>query len=169
MDLKIEPVTKQNRAAVTALRVKHGQEHFVETVEECLTEADQFALWRPVAVYDGAQLIGFCMYGLWGNNGRVWLDRFLLDAGSQGKGYSIPVLRALIARIREEYGCDELYLSVYKENTLALSIYQRLGFALNGELDINGEEIMVLPCKSLSVAKGGKTAGGAKRIYSVVA
>lgn len=147
MDITIAPVTPENREVVSALRVRPGQEGFIETVAECLAEADELPHWRPVGIYHGSALIGFAMYGLWlyeGERGRVWLDRFLLDGGAQGRGYALPALRALIARIRAEYGYDALFLSIYEENTHALSLYRGLGFALNGEVDINGEKVMVL-------------------------
>ncbi len=145
--LRIVPVTQGNRAAVEALRVATGQQGFIETVSQCMAEADQLALWQPVAIYDGQRLIGFAMYGLWekeGENGRVWLDRFLIDRSRQGKGYAKPALRAIIELMVATYHCNEIYLSIYEDNVHALGIYQDLGFAFNGELDMNGEKVMVL-------------------------
>ena len=90
MYLTIRPVTEQNREEILSLKVKHGQEHFIETTAQCLTEADKLSVWRPVGIYDKETLIGFAMYGLfleYPPNGRVWLDRLLIGAPFQGKGY----------------------------------------------------------------------------------
>lgn len=62
MQLRLEPVTQENRLAVLSLRAGTGQEGFVETVSACLDEAAQRADWRPVAIYDGTAVVGFAMY-----------------------------------------------------------------------------------------------------------
>lgn len=67
MYLTIHPVTEQNREEILSLKVKHGQEHFIETTAQCLTEADKLSVWRPVGIYDKETLIGFAMYGLFWN------------------------------------------------------------------------------------------------------
>lgn len=63
MDLHFKPVTPENRAQVEALTTAPGQESFVESVRECLQEADKRRCWRPVGIYDGSALVGFAMYG----------------------------------------------------------------------------------------------------------
>ena len=90
MQLRLEPVTQENRLAVLGLRAGTGQEGFVETVSACLDEAAQRADWRPMAIYDGTAVVGFAMYGYFWEYppaGRVWLDRLLIDAARQGRGY----------------------------------------------------------------------------------
>ena len=89
MQLRLEPVTQENRLAVLSLRAGTGQEGFVETVSACLDEAAQRADWRPMAIYDGTAVVGFAMYGYFWEYppaGRVWLDRLLIDAARQGAG-----------------------------------------------------------------------------------
>ena len=81
MQLRLAPVTQENRLAVLSLRAGTGQEGFVETVSACLDEAAQRADWRPVAIYDGTAVVGFAMYGYFWEYppaGRVWLDRLLI-------------------------------------------------------------------------------------------
>lgn len=87
MQLRLEPVTQENRLAVLGLRAGTGQEGFVEAVSACLDEAAQRADWRPMAIYDGTAVVGFAMYGYFWEYppaGRVWLDRLLIDAARQG-------------------------------------------------------------------------------------
>lgn len=147
MDIEILPISASNRSEALELKVKKDQNNFIETVAQCLTEADELSLWKPVGIYVNRKLVGFAMYGLWiyeGKNGRVWLDRFLIDEYSQGKGYATPVLKEIIHKITDEYGNLELFLSIYENNSHALELYKKLGFEFNGELDINGEKVMVL-------------------------
>lgn len=147
MNIQFAAVTQSNRQKVTTLSVKDTQLKCIETVGECLLEADLCDCWKPTAIYLDSDLIGFAMYGLFsyeGRYGRVWLDRFLIDKNHQGKGYALPVLKALIDKIHGQYNYNELYLSVYESNVTAIKIYEKLGFKFNGELDINGEKVMRL-------------------------
>ena len=40
-------------------------------------------------------------------------------------------------------GKDRVFLSVYDDNQGAIRLYEKLGFAFNGELDTKGERVMV--------------------------
>lgn len=153
--IRIEPVTDLNCPAVLALRAAPGQEGFVESPRRCLEEASALSLWRPVGLYAEDCLVGFAMYGFFphegqdeemSEGGRVWLDRLLIDASCQGKGYGKAAVKALIRRLRQEYGCRRIFLSVYKENQAACRLYERLGFRFNGETDANGELVMCKDC-----------------------
>ena len=147
MSLKILEVNKSNYREIINLRVAKYQVEFIETVEECLKEADEYPIWRPVGIYDGDKPIGFAMYGLFiyeGKKGRVWLDRFLISAESQGHGYGRKAIMLLIDILYKEYGYNKIYLSVYDDNIGAIALYKKLGFNFNGEVDINGEKVMVL-------------------------
>lgn len=102
MKIRLEPVTVASRAAVERLETAPGQEGFVESVAECLAEADRRRCWRPVGVYDGDALIGFAMYGFFWEYlpfGRLWLDRLLIDRRFQGRGYGRAALAALLERL----------------------------------------------------------------------
>lgn len=146
MQLHFEPVTAANRNAVEKLHVAAGQETFVETCAECLAEADTRKCWRPVGIYHGPLLIGFAMYGFFWEYlpwGRVWLDRLLIDAAFQHKGYGRAAMQGLLDRLREEYGRRKIYLSVYDNNPSAIRLYEEFGFHFNGEKDIHGEKVMV--------------------------
>lgn len=145
--IQLLPASAKNRAELLQLTLLPSQTHFIESVEACLKEADTLSLWKPVGIYDDETLIGFAMYGLWkkeGTHGRVWLDRFLIDQNHQKKGYGKKALIALINHIFNSYDYDELYLSLYEDNTVALNLYKKLGFSFNREKDIHDELIMVL-------------------------
>lgn len=147
MNIKFIPVNQKNIEQVEKLHISEAQKGSCETVRECFDEALIFQLWRPVAIMIDNELVGFAMYGLWlyeGDHGKVWLDRFFIDENHQGKGYSKAVLPVLINHIVSIYNYDELYLSVYEDNAIAIHLYEQLGFVFNGELDINGEKVMVL-------------------------
>ena len=114
MLLHFESVSMKNRKEMEALQVYPAQCGFIESVSECLCEADQASSWHPVGICDGQMLIGFAMYGY-----------------------------ALLEKLHREYDSREVYLSVYENNKKAVSLYQQIGFRFNGQYDTKGEKIMV--------------------------
>lgn len=147
MSLEIRPVDAKNRGQALKMKVHPSQEGFIESVAECLSEADALNSWRPVLLYDGGRAVGFAMYGFFpkeGEKGRVWLDRMLIDRRYQGRGYGKAAMHALIDRLTEEYRCDRIYLSLYEDNERALSLYRAFGFYFTGEVDTKGEKVMSL-------------------------
>lgn len=144
--LQITPVTPENRNELLRLAVAPEQSGFIETVVECLAEAEGLALWKPVGIYDKTNPVGFAMYGFFpqeGHSGRLWLDRLLIDYRYQGKGFGLAAMELLLARLETEFGKQDIYLSLYDGNLPAERLYTRFGFVRNGELDIHGEKVMV--------------------------
>ena len=71
---------------------------------------------------------------------------------SMGNQHSpVDIARAameqILALLREQYPSEDIYLSVYEENRIAVALYQSCGFRFNGELDDKGEKVMVLKGK----------------------
>lgn len=55
--------------------------------------------------------------------GRLWLDRFLIDARYQGKGYGRAALSLLIAHLTQAYPKQgKIYLSVVQGNVAAIRL-----------------------------------------------
>ena len=146
MCLHFETVTAKNRGAVERLALLPEQAGFIESPSECLREADASDFWRPVGIYDGTELVGFAMYGYlpFLGEGQLWFDRMLIDKAFQGRGYAKAAIAALLERLRQEYPCRRVYLSVYGDNAAAIHLYQQAGFSFNGDYDTKGERVMVL-------------------------
>lgn len=142
--LHFKLVSDENRKEVEGLTVSSEQTGFIESVRECLQEADEFELWRPVGIYDNDTLIGFAMYGYFSEPapGQLWLDRLLIDKRYQGKGYGKQAVLMLLDRLHAEYQSGTVYLSVYENNPHAIKLYQQIGFQFNGKYDSKGEHIM---------------------------
>ena len=146
MCLHFETVTAKNRGAVERLALLPEQASFIESPAECLREADASDFWRPVGIYDGTELVGFAMYGYlpFLGEGQLWFDRLLIDKAFQGRGYAKAAIAALLERLRQEYPCRRVYLSVYGDNAAAIHLYRQAGFSFNGNYDTKGERVMVL-------------------------
>lgn len=145
MNLSLKKVSSENREAVLKLEVFPNQKGFIETVAECLEEADSLDLWRPVVIMDDDKMIGFSMYGYFKNEngGRLWMDRLLIDKHYQDHGYGKHAIRVILEQMLAEYPNQDVYLSVYEDNPHAINLYHLYGFEFNGELDTNGEKVMV--------------------------
>ena len=61
-NLSLIPVTSKNRRAAEELEVCPHQTGFIESVAECMKEADQLAAWHPMCIYDKDSIMGFTMY-----------------------------------------------------------------------------------------------------------
>lgn len=148
MRMVLKPITKQNRAEALALHVAKGQEGFVESVAQCLKEADEYDVWRPVALYVEGKMVGFAMYGffpMYLPAGRVWMDRLLIDERFQHKGYGKAAMQLLLEQLKVEYGDQPVYLSVVPGNDTARKLYASLGFLELKEKDVHGESVMIHP------------------------
>ncbi|MGX4601150.1 GNAT family N-acetyltransferase [Faecalimicrobium sp. JNUCC 81] len=146
MDIEIKKVNDKNLEDILKLRINENQNSYIESTEECLKEADECKFYEPAGLYIDGVLVGFAMYGFFpreGEDGRVWLDRFLIDKKYQGEGLGSIMLDNLIKYLSNKYKCNKIFLSLYENNTGALHLYKKFGFEFNGELDINEEKIMV--------------------------
>ncbi|MBD7908090.1 GNAT family N-acetyltransferase [Sporosarcina gallistercoris] len=146
MNLEIHDVTATNYRDILELKVAQSQKEYIETPYECLEESVEWKQFKPVGLYADGELVGFSMYGFFkgeGHNGRLWIDRLLIDERFQGRGLGTAFMRKLIETVSKEYGEQPIYLSVYPENEGAVRLYEKLGFKFIEERDVNGEHIMV--------------------------
>ena len=140
-NISIKEINEFNNGAVKEVKVKNGQETFIETVEECLAEAAEYKEWCPVAIYADNTLVGFAMYGSFGPNKHTWIDRIIIDEKYQGKGYGRAAMIKLIDIVTKKYDVVDVYLSFVDGNEAAYNLYKSLGFKYINERDENGEYI----------------------------
>ena len=143
MNITFEKITDYDEKI--NLKVQNHQTYYIESIEECLNEAKYYDKWQAHKIFVEKDLVAFGMYATFPEeNNRVFLDRFFIDENYQGKGYFRQIMPVLIEKIKQEYNLNELYLSVYIDNAVAYKLYQEIGFKLTGEVDLNGEKVMVL-------------------------
>ena len=142
--MQIRPITKENRQEALQLGVYDFQKDYIETVQECLQEADACKDWHPVGLYVQDTMVGFAMYGKITEERytRVWFDRLLIDCHHQSKGYGNQAFELVLNLILQEYEKEDIYLSVYDQNERAMRLYQNHGFEKILERDTKGEQIM---------------------------
>lgn len=146
MFTEIRDITALNEEEILALRIADNQQDFIESTTQCLAEAETDERFIPVGLYKDEIAVGFAMYGVFpheDNTQRVWLDRYFIDERHQHKGLGKYFLQQLINYLVVKYSCQNIYLSVYDNNIVAIQLYKKFGFAFNGELDEKGEKVMV--------------------------
>jgi len=146
MFTEIRDITALNKEEVLALHIADYQQDFIETTQQCLDEAEIDQRFIPVGLYKEGIAVGFAMYGVFPHEDdtqRVWLDRYFIDERYQHQGLGKYFLQQLIDFLQAKYNCQKIFLSVYDNNEVAIQLYQKFGFAFNGELDEKGEKVMV--------------------------
>jgi diamine N-acetyltransferase len=138
-DVYFRDIDDTNESMVRNIKLKRGQTKYIETVDECLQEANIYKEWHPVAIYHDEDVIGFAMYGSFGPNKHTWIDRIMIDEKYQGKGLGRKSMMKLIDVVSIEYGVKEIFLSIIEENEVAYKLYKSIGFEFMNERDPNGE------------------------------
>ncbi|ABZ75657.1 GCN5-related N-acetyltransferase [Shewanella halifaxensis HAW-EB4] len=144
--LSIQPINNTNLDALLKLQLNADQKGFIESIPDCLKEAEEDKRYTPVALCYGQQVAGFAMYGLFNEcqTQRVWFDRFLIAQDYQGRGLGKAFALLLLEFLFCHFQCQQVFLSVYPNNHAAIALYHKLGFEFTGEQDINGEQVMSL-------------------------
>jgi diamine N-acetyltransferase len=136
-------VDQSNIKEVLLISLHEHQEGFIESVAQCLEEAEEREEWCPVGIYHENDLIGFAMYGAFSSKRYTWIDRIMIDKRFQGQGFGRQAMQALIDIVCDKYDVNKVYLSLYEDNKVAMKLYKELGFAYINQKDKNGELIFM--------------------------
>ncbi|MEV6487914.1 GNAT family N-acetyltransferase [Actinoplanes sp. NPDC051633] len=150
--MTLRSITSDNRAAVEDLRVRPGQENFVDGVSPSLAEAAAKPHARPWcrAIYAGDVPVGFVMLADGvppGDDDIPWpyyLWRFLIGARFQGRGYGHAALDRVVSYLRTRPDADVLVTSVVPGDGSPLEFYLRYGFRATGQM-FDREQVLELP------------------------
>jgi diamine N-acetyltransferase len=147
MQVRLKEIDASNWREVLGLELNPGQEHFVAPNARSLAEAyvrPELPVYRPLAVYDGEQMVGFAMYTCEPASAkRHYVQRLMIDRRFQGRGYGRAAMSELLKLIREDESCEEISLCVAPDNVNARSLYRSLGFEGTGEM-LDDQEIFTL-------------------------
>ncbi|MEH7525449.1 GNAT family N-acetyltransferase, partial [Bacillus sp. JJ1503] len=141
MNIKLSEVNEKNFWDVIKLKSDFDQEKRIQIFERWVGSntfflaACQVYGFLPRAIYDGETLIGFASHGFNKETGRYELISIMLGHAYQGKGYGMPILRAVIEEMAVKYSCEEIYLSVIYNNEAAKRVYEKAGFKPTGEIE----------------------------------
>ena len=144
--VSLRPLTDSNRQAVEALRVSPGQEQFVSTVADSLTEAAEHPDAHPLywAVYDDDTPIGFVMIADEVDNPDYipqYLWKLLIDERYQRQGLGTATLDLIVEYFRGRPGVEVLHTSAGQGEGSPVTFYEHYGFERTGE--IRFDEVML--------------------------
>ncbi|KON87737.1 GCN5 family acetyltransferase [Sporosarcina globispora] len=145
MNIQLEPVTRDNWEEAIKLKVKESQRDFVPSSAVSLAkvyikpDGDEVE-YIPFSIYDNDKMVGFIMYAYEpGTVNMYWINGFFIDEKYQGMGYGRAALAEMISWIKTKFSkCEEIRLTVHKDNHYARNLYKNFSFSPSGE--IWGEE-----------------------------
>ena len=143
MTITLRDIDRENFGRCVKLEVHETQKGFVAPNVFSIAQSKVEPTYSVQAVYDGEEMVGFCMYGWDEEEGCHCLARLMIDKNHQGKGYGRAATEAVIERLRAEPGCRQILLSVNPANASAQALYESLGFVKTGAVS-HGEEVMRL-------------------------
>ena len=147
MQVTLRELTAETWPECVSLQVAEDQQAYVASNLVSLAEAHFYPGTIVRAVYAGATMVGFVMYGPDAEYapgekpGAYALVRLMIDRAYQGKGHGRKALEAVIAAIGKAACCPAIYTSTAPENRLALTLYTRAGFELTGRI-LDGELVL---------------------------
>ena len=139
MNIELRELNSENTPQCLLLKVSGEQAVYISSNENSLKEATENEnVARPFAIYADGAMVGFTMFAFDEEyedpNDRYWLWRFMIDEKLQGKGYGTAALQVIIRYFRE-HGANNIRLSTKETNRFALSMYQKAGFRITGEMN----------------------------------
>ena len=127
----LEPVGPDNWRACAELTVAASQQRFVAAVSYYLALcAYDDGTWNPLAVRAEQDIVGFVMWAI-DTDDSFWIGGLVIDARHQRKGYGTAVVDEMVSRAKAEG--RPVALSYELDNTVARSLYGKLGFVETGE------------------------------------
>ncbi len=141
--ISLRDVTRQNFKEVIRLQVRDDQNHFVASNVYSLAESYIFPGFTVQAIYSGDTPVGFMKYGFSTQSQQYWINRLMIAAEYQGRGYGREAMKLLIERLRAIPDCQQVFISYEPDNQPARSLYTSLGFKITGAIE-DGEEVACL-------------------------
>jgi diamine N-acetyltransferase len=99
MTITLRPITQDNWRACLQLSTTEAQRRFVASVVHSLAQAYAEPWWTPLAIYADEIPVGFVMYRQLAGTDITWIQRIMIDARYQNKGYGQMAMEAVISRI----------------------------------------------------------------------
>jgi diamine N-acetyltransferase len=100
----------------------------------------------PRAIYANETMVGFLMYWHLPPDTTYHINRLMIDAAHQGKGYGRRAIELLIVELKAQADCDAIGITYEPSNTQARALYLKLGFVETGEVE-DGELVALLTCR----------------------
>lgn len=136
-EIAFESINKENWRTVTALKVADHQTDWVAPNWYSIIQA-LFEGYDSHALKVGTDYVGYVMYEIAPDKHAMYIDRVMIAADQQRKGYGTQAIAHLLKIARQHPDVNAAYISFLPDNDIARQVYARAGFQDTGEI-VDGE------------------------------
>lgn len=104
-----------------------------------LAQAKVEPLLKTKGIYLDDEMIGFTMFGYCEEKKFYEIYRIMIDFKHQGCGYSKIAMKLIIAEMKNETNCKEMFVFVSPSNKIAINLYEAFGFKKMDKIVYSGE------------------------------
>jgi len=134
MNVSIREIKADNFIDAIRLKPTPDQAQFVATNAATIAQSKFHTFLECFGIYAGESMVGFSAFGLNPEDGAAWIARHMIGAEYQRQGHGRVGLKAIVAHMRERYGCSSIFLDVGPANVAAISLYEQAGFVDTGQI-----------------------------------
>ena len=139
-ELKLRKIDESNFIECFNLRLGEGQDRFVSHPIRSLAQAYvYYNQCTPFGIYSNDTIVGYVMviYDYDEETYNIW--HMMIDEKYQGKGYGSIAIKLCIDYIKSKpFGSsNDVILTCNIDNSIAIHIYEKIGFKDTGERDDN--------------------------------
>lgn len=128
MSIEFRVIDKSNYNQCIKLKTSEEQKRFVATNVFSLVQSAYEPNLYPLGVYKNDKMVGFILYDFDDEINGWSMSRFMIDEKFQNQGIGKVALNKFIKFFIEQYGHIKLYTSAEVDNTIAVNLYESIGF-----------------------------------------
>lgn len=128
MNIEFKAIDRSNYDKCIKLKTSERQKRFVASNLFSLVQSAYEPNLYPLGVYKDNKMVGFILYDFDDELNGWSMSRFMIDEKFQNQGIGKATLQKFIEFFIERYGHVELYTSAEVDNTIAISLYENIGF-----------------------------------------
>ena len=128
MNIEFKAIDRSNYNECIELKTSEEQKRFVATNMFSLVQSAYEPNLYPLGIYQNHKMVGFILYDFDDELNGWSMSRFMIDEKFQNQGIGKAALQTFIAFFIEKYGHIQLYTSAEVDNTIAIDLYEKIGF-----------------------------------------
>lgn len=147
--LRLTDVSEDNWIEVASLSVFENQRKYLASPIGILARGYVYRNCNAkiFVVADGEAIVGLALVREFTDEPLGYeLQQFMIDQKYQGKGYGSEALQLILNELRKENHFDHVEVCVNKEDTVAIHVYEKLGFVDSGYIDDQVPDSLNLIC-----------------------
>jgi len=128
MKIEFKVIDRTNYNQCIELKTSEEQKRFVASNIFSLVQSAYEPNLYPLGVYKNNKMVGFILYDFDDEINGWSMSRFMIDEKFQNQGIGKATLQKFIEFFIEKYGHVQLYTSAEVDNTIAIDLYEKIGF-----------------------------------------